>query len=347
MKKTSKLNFTIILLAICFVNIGNVNAKVWRVNNNPGVNADFSTLQTAHDAANAGDTLYIEGSATSYGDLTVLKKLVIIGTGYCLSDNPKTQYNRYPSTCGTFTFGFTTNSIGSITATSIGSTIIGCSTNIQVNVTNISIIKCKFSSINYYWGWSAIPAISSGLISQCFGGNIAAYPYANYDWKSYASNIIITNNILGSIYINSSLIVNNVLDGLANGNTGSSDHNVLKNNIFTSTTYTYGVSNNQFTYNIFEMQQSASIIDATNKYAMIEDVFVCYGSACNALKAEARYQLKAGSPAIAAGENGVDCGAFGNYQVSGIPSNMPAIYDINANPTTQDILNVTVKVKSH
>lgn len=338
MKKTSKLNFTIILLAICFVNIGNVNAKVWRVNNNPGVNADFSTLQTAHDAANAGDTLYIEGSATSYGDLTVLKKLVLIGNGYFLSDNPKTQYNKYPSTCNLITFSQTKNSVDVVIATGAESSVIGISGFFLIYVSGVSFIKCNGS---FEFNSSNTPKISSGLVTQCYGNSVIdkySVGYAAYP----ASNIICTNNIFtAGVTLNNSLIVNNVVSYFGG------DYNVVKNNIFTSTATPYGASNNQIKYNIFVQQQSASIIDATNKYALIEDVFVCYGSACNALNTEARYKLKAGSPAIAAGENGVDCGAFGNYQVSGIPSNMPAIYDINANPTTQDILNVTVKVKSH
>ena len=50
-------------------------AKIWRVNNNIGITANFTTLQAAHDGAAAGDTVYLESSPTSYGGLNCTKKL--------------------------------------------------------------------------------------------------------------------------------------------------------------------------------------------------------------------------------------------------------------------------------
>jgi len=50
---------TTIFLMLCFFSAG---ATSWRLNNNPTVNADFSTFQAAHDAASAGDTIYVEGT---------------------------------------------------------------------------------------------------------------------------------------------------------------------------------------------------------------------------------------------------------------------------------------------
>ncbi len=58
------------------------NARIWRVNNNAGVVADFTTVAAAVTAAAAGDTIYIEGSATAYGGSGLNKKLTFIGTGY-------------------------------------------------------------------------------------------------------------------------------------------------------------------------------------------------------------------------------------------------------------------------
>jgi len=84
----------------------NSTATVWRVNNNPGVDADFNNLQTAiNDAAvQAFDTLYVEGSSTSYGDIDIDKPLVLIGTGYFLNENDTTQANKFPSKITTVDF---------------------------------------------------------------------------------------------------------------------------------------------------------------------------------------------------------------------------------------------------
>ena len=44
-------------------------AKIWRVNNNPGITADFTTFNGAATSASvlAGDTLYMEPGNTVYG----------------------------------------------------------------------------------------------------------------------------------------------------------------------------------------------------------------------------------------------------------------------------------------
>src|SRR5690349_22845635 len=63
---------------------GIVNAKVWRVNNNPGTSADFIQLTTAVASSSvvAGDTLYVEGGSAAYTGINLSKRLVIIGAGY-------------------------------------------------------------------------------------------------------------------------------------------------------------------------------------------------------------------------------------------------------------------------
>ena len=65
---------------------------------------------------------------------------------------------------------------------------------------------------------------------------------------------------------------------------------------------------------------------------------------------DGQYQLKAGSPAIGAGEDGVDIGAFGGpdpYVLSGVPS-IPVIYelDVSGYSNDEDKLPVTIKAKS-
>jgi hypothetical protein len=80
-----------------------VSAKVWRVNNNAGVNADFTDFPAAVTGASAGDTIYLESSATAYSGTTLAKRVIVIGTGYYLSGtvvNPETQANTNPATLG-------------------------------------------------------------------------------------------------------------------------------------------------------------------------------------------------------------------------------------------------------
>ena len=69
---------TLILVVLAIFAFNCSFAKIWRVNNNPGIVADFTTAQAANDngGVNLGDTIHLEPSATSYGTLTTTKRLV-------------------------------------------------------------------------------------------------------------------------------------------------------------------------------------------------------------------------------------------------------------------------------
>lgn len=57
-------------------------ATTHTVSNDPNNPAQYTVMQNAHDAASNGDTIYIFGSATMYGELLINKQLMIIGNGY-------------------------------------------------------------------------------------------------------------------------------------------------------------------------------------------------------------------------------------------------------------------------
>jgi len=84
------------VLAIVFAM--SANATVWRVSNTVvngiPIDADFSTLQDAINGAATGDTIYLMGSPTTYGDGVFDKQLVVIGPGYFLNDNDTTQAHK-------------------------------------------------------------------------------------------------------------------------------------------------------------------------------------------------------------------------------------------------------------
>jgi len=65
------------------------NARILRVSNVSGSSAPYASISAAHDAASSGDTIMIDASPDSYGDvsLSVNKKLVLIGPGYWLVEN--------------------------------------------------------------------------------------------------------------------------------------------------------------------------------------------------------------------------------------------------------------------
>src|SRR5690606_11236363 len=83
------------LILLCF-HSSVVFGTVFRVNNqlrSDPAQRIFSTLEEAHNFANPGDTLMVEGSPLEYENVTFTKRLVVIGTGYFLSENPQTNAN--------------------------------------------------------------------------------------------------------------------------------------------------------------------------------------------------------------------------------------------------------------
>ena len=92
----------------------------------------FFTLQDAHndDEVQSGDTLYVVGRQSSYGDLTLTKELIIYGQGYFLAENNELQANDSSALAGVITFN----------SGSENSVIAGMSINIlKVNVSDITI----------------------------------------------------------------------------------------------------------------------------------------------------------------------------------------------------------------
>src|SRR4051812_24067381 len=87
-----------IIIAALLIAAQQANANIIRVNNTPGTQANYSTIASAITAASVGDTIYLEGSQTNYGTITLNKRLIITGPGYFLNDstaNPHTLVNKY------------------------------------------------------------------------------------------------------------------------------------------------------------------------------------------------------------------------------------------------------------
>jgi hypothetical protein len=70
-------------------------SSTWVVCNIPAFPGHFTDLQAAINSPNTmpGDILLVQGSGVSYGDIEVTKKVIIMGPGYFLEENPETQTN--------------------------------------------------------------------------------------------------------------------------------------------------------------------------------------------------------------------------------------------------------------
>jgi len=352
MKKLFLFAATILLYVNCF-------GKIWRVNNNSGITADFTTLQAAHNGANAGDTIYLESSPTSYGSLTASKKIIIIGTGYFLDQNTGLQAFTLTSKVGSITLNGVSS--GNPSGGSSGSIIEGLTfegNTVYVNANDIVIRKNYFGSFN-----GNSPDWTTGAIN------------IGYNWS--VSNTIISQNF--ACYINNNqpstgiLIMNNFIEyGLAYGEGTTNQCLVLhvntiaivKNNIFRrGAVLAY---NSNFTNNIMYtgyFSGSGNLI--SNNLAGVTQFGTSDGNQSNVSMAsvfelagsyDAFYKLKAGSPALGAGygstaQNPVDAGMYGGstpYVLSGIPA-IPSIYFFANQPvgSNSDPIDVQIKVRSN
>jgi hypothetical protein len=346
-------------VTLCFiVCTQSASAKIWRVNNNSGVTADFTTLQSAHDGASAGDTLHLEASPYSYGALTCNKKLTILGTGYFLDENPNSQAIAQPSKVGTIT----------LNPGAAGTVIMGldfAASDVNVYAHDIVIRRNKFSNSN-----GTIHDHTTGTINVYYINNNTSFPANNLVVSQnygvqvvvhYASTgLLITNNYIGhhgytgdattgaalTIQANAvALVQNNIFRrGKVSANNSSFTNNIMYAGTFSGT-------GNLVSNNIASGEQFGTLNGNMANIAM-STVFVGTGTG---ISSDGQWKLKVGSPAIGAGygstaQNPIDAGMFSGhtpYVLAGMPS-MPAIYFFENQPvgSNTDPIDVTIKVKS-
>lgn len=314
--------YTLIIIAFSVVT---ANAKIWRVNNNAGVVADFNNVAAAVTAAAAGDTIYIEGSPTGYSGSLVNKRLVFIGTGYLLNganSNTGLQANTNEGNIGYM----------SLDSAASGSVFLGLAGLFIQNANalgfgadNITISRCQLNSLHIYWSPQAGAIAKGWNINKCYVGNINNIG-AMQEWN-------VSNNIF--------------VGGLDLSNTGNAD-NVIRNNVFRSSVNIY---NGYFANNIIYTTINFINVVVKNNLAIGNpggfagyvgtngnssghtDAQVFQGLSGNST--DGQWRLATTSPAKAAGLTvgavvTPDAGAYGGpdpYRLSGIPG-IPTIYSL-------------------
>jgi len=364
MKKT---NF-LMTIAIILIATTQVSAKVWRVNNVYMTNAHFTSLSTAvaNSSVLAGDTIYVEGSPMNYGSITLSKRLVILGSGYFLSDNDSTQANTYSSSVSKMTFsnGSQGSFVAGLYATgAYSSSSLSNSSTFVVNTNDITISNCyienNISSASYSDVAILIAAgIKNITIKKCF---LRTYRNNSSSFVIYLegnnTNIFIYNNILkqatkasGSGYAiympttSESIIGNNVIIG-----ENIVYNSVVYNNIQIRGGFTSSASYFNTIQNNIGQSTQFGTLDGNKSNINMATVFTYAPGNENV---DNHYRLlQPSSPAIGAGLNGIDCGVFAGidpYKLSGLPA-IPAIFDavIPVGGTTTGGIDIEIKAKSH
>jgi len=336
-------------------------AKIWIVDSNPGsASKDFVNLQEAHDGASAGDTLYLIGSGVSYitASVNISKRLVIIGPGYFF-DNPETQVSLQPAfltlTSCDETIVFSEGSAGSVM---MGLTIRG---TVFVTTNNIMIKR------NHFMQSSNTTCNANNRLTISGSQTYVAQNYFQPTGSSAnsinvtdgLSNVLIRNNYLSNAcgipgagcstgvaswaILSSSNSGVEITNNIIQGGIGVSNA-IVRNNIFPTSSFNYGVNNSQVQNNMTTQGFLPSGNGNVNSIPQA-NIFVGTGTL------DARWKLKDGSPAIGAGYEGVDMGMFGGdepYVLSGIPP-IPTIYQLNAPAVGEKNtgLPITLKAKSN
>ncbi len=339
------------LIAILVVVTFSAQAKIWRVNNNTGITADFNNLNAAVNASNvlAGDTIQLEASVNGYGGASVSKRVVILGTGYFLSEtspmvaNPKTQANVNAAVTGSI--DFYPGSKGSI----ISGVYISGSVSMQDSF--ITQQRCVMTGYQYL---SAGSNTYGDTIRNCFinafyaANNVQAHGWLIYNNIIYYAFMDLGQNInnIDGYFINNSFIY----DGTFNVTCANF---TFQNNIFKDINFGSYQSSNIFFNNVCHSGVPAGNSNVLN--ASMSSVYLDYNGNGAGYSSDGRFKLAAGSPAIGAGvlnSVAVDCGAFGGpapYTLSGMPSE-PSIYSLTVPAQVSSgtpSINITLSSASH
>ena len=348
------------------------HAKVWRVNSNSNYNGTslwgdnfggssaYPVFKQLADVINsnlvsatAGDTIHLEGSSIDYTNVTITKKLVIIGPGYFLNENTNVSNDVLSARLDYITFN-----TGSAGSQLIGVYVYGFY-GVNINVSNITIKRCRIDR-----SITLANAISDILVLQNFFSNsyntndITSAIVPNF--YGFPTGFVFDNNICKKTFIlNSNNTVrtaqevnNNTFDCLAISGKPSIQLNTgaFKNNILKTPTATVDI-NNHTNNNVSFCVSSSSTgqFGTTNNNIVvttISNIFVTSSSTDGA------YQIKSGSVASGTGSDGTDRGAFGSavpnrYTLSGLAA-IPVIYQLTTSgvATPSSGLSVTIKART-
>ena len=368
------------LFIIAFVTIlGSItqqaNATIWRVNNKSSYNGStlygenlggspaypvFAQINQAvtFGIVNSGDTLHVEGSTTTYDFASITKKLVIIGTGYLLTDNPNTSSATVETKISRVIFN-----AGSESSQLMGVSIVSAGNvadaTVYVNVNGVVIKRCRIdngisfgsSLVDIYilQNYFSNTNVSNALFTN---GNVAFVPPTEI---TFNNNICRKTLVWGTPLANPTTFWpilqcnNNVFDGpdnLANPNLAFSTGE-FKNNILMPVNAKVNISASagDIAYNIGTLSTQFGTTDNNLVVPSITSLFVTSSSTDGA------YQIQSGSQANNTGSDGTDRGAFGGtaavdrYTLSGL-SPIPVVYKITTAGATAGSLPVTISART-
>lgn len=286
-------------------------AKIRIVDNKGSNPKNYTSLQTAIDESAIGDTIYVAGSMTTYGDVIVGKKIVIAGEGLS-SVNQRSKLS-------SLTFN---NQLAS------GSKIFGLTIDaLKVETEILSDLELAYNKIGSYTGLFNYKGIDKSAILfgatiynnnwvNGFGIDISGSVFSNNfvtEMSGFNMNINDKTNISVSIVANNHFSENVTTESTVSSFTYLNFQNNLVSGgkkygvvlmIYTNKTATV-LQNNLFSEGTSFSDGIVTYSDkapAGNYLEYIDDIFLENGK---------NYHLKATSKGVKAGLDGTDVGIYG------------------------------------
>lgn len=304
-------------------------AAVRTVSNNASIPAQYDNLQAAVDDSEAGDTVYVSWSATSYGNVTLTKRIVMIGDGYNgglsgkasqIADLIYSQTDNTENCSGSFISGFKISVVRSGLATGNPSIDDMVFTRCWIT-SNLYFYNTTLSSHNLHEDWY----FKDCIIGTFLGSNSSANRFLGVSNVLF-SNCIFTANLQNSgnaiTFRNCNFFINTNITFF------NCENMTFENSIFfdaTPQTLTNSVFNNCLTFSTNNDVIPYGSNTGNDNLVNQNPMFLGYTSAFDLLD---NIRLDDDSPAKTAGTDGTELGVFGGSKplpdLSGEP-NLPYI----------------------
>ena len=326
------------------MSVANFAQTTWTVDNRPGTTAQFTSVQDAHDAATAGDFIYVHPSPNNYGGLNISKQINLRGIGH----GPELANGEHAILSGillTLNPTEATSSSGS----SISGLEIGVIQDLnQAAFTNVLIQNNRINNLNLYQAYNFI--IQGNVFNTTSGTSIY------FNSPAHANNIIshnifnslsntsttsaIFNNLISSDTFSNNLVILN-FNGATNTFFNNCSNPTVSNNMFVlgTTAVISSITMNNSTINFQNCLTfdyggaSVAALSGTNNLNNTNPQFVNIGTPANpGFLYTNNYKLASGSAAINAGSDGDDLGIYGQgflFQMKGYPFDLPYPTQIN------------------
>lgn len=336
---TSRLCRRLAAALLLFSNLA-ARANILTVDNSSPSPGQYATIPAAIAAAMPGDTIYIKGTATSYGDFNVDKNgLTFIGSGF----NPQSN-GLNPTTVGHVGFGGSGRT--GLTFQGLQAESFNWWGYAQYsNCDNIRIEYCRISQlINIHYdcdNWMVRNCIFDcadccAIEGQNQGGISNIFIFNNlFDKNSGMCSFGHAENSGAMLFVNNVFLKGSSADNGAVG--GNFQHITFQNNIFfrsspqgsATGTFTNCTFSHNITFNCTNNNPPAGTTGAGNIINQ-NPLFINYPVGGNNNYAYTHdLRLQAASPAHNAGSDGTDMGLFGqNFTFSESGETMPLLFNL-------------------